>query len=100
MNLILDLNVPMNPKNGAYFEYKNTKFVSLYNGIIDSYGIYIVDKDYYDIYWSPLKEYIYPEINWELIWKEMDYCLYGYMRNYEFSISINGPEIKFINPKL
>ena len=55
MNLILDLNFPMNPKNGAYFEYKNTKFVTLYNSIIDSYGIYIVDKDYYDIYWSPLK---------------------------------------------
>ena len=100
MSTILDLQNPVNPKDGVYFEYENTKFVSLYNTIIDSYGIYIVNKDYSNIYWRPPDNYIYPEIKWDLIWTEMDYCQYGFIRNYKFSISKNGPEIKFYNYKL
>ena len=100
MRYIIEDTVPFNPKNGVYIQYKNTKFVTIYNCIIDTYGIYIVNKDFSDIYWKPPDTYIYPDINWEKIWKEMDYCLHGYFRNYEYSITINGPEINFINSKL
>ena len=31
--------------------------------------------------------------DWENIWKEMDYCNNGYLRNYVYSESVNGPEI-------
>lgn len=100
MSLVVDIKHPRNPKDGVYIEYKNTKFVTLYNCIIDTYGIYKVKRDYSDIYWNPPEEYVYPEINWEKIWNEMDYCLYGIRRNYEYSISVNGPEIHFYNFKL
>ena len=89
-----------NPKDGAFIQYKNTRFVTIYNSIIDSYGIYIVQNNFSDLYWNPPTEYIYPKINWEKIWKEMDYCMYGKLRHYQFSISINGPEIQFYNYKL
>tara|TARA_B100000902_G_C27131929_1_gene824059 strand:+ start:201 stop:506 length:306 start_codon:yes stop_codon:yes gene_type:complete len=91
---------PPDPKNGAYIELKNIKFVTLYNSIIDTYGIYKVEKDWSDIYWSPPYSYIYPTIEWEKIWKEMDYCYHGYIRNYTYSESINGPEIHFTKSKL
>ena len=99
MIYIFEDNVPLNPRNGTYIEHKNSKFVTLYNSIIDTYGIYIVNKDYSNIYWTPPDKYIYPEIDWEKIWKEMDYCLNGYIRPYEYSITINGPEIHFANSK-
>tara|TARA_Y100001935_G_C17252956_1_gene482028 strand:+ start:93 stop:479 length:387 start_codon:yes stop_codon:yes gene_type:complete len=98
--LELDIEYPKNPKDGVYIEHKNNRFVTLYNCVIDNYGIYKVREDYSNMYWNPPEKYIYPEINWEEIWKEMDYCLYGYMRSYEYSISGNGPEIHFYNFKL
>ena len=91
---------PPNPKNGAYIKIKRCQFVTLYNSILDTYGVYTVDKDWSDIYWTPSEEYTHPFIDWESIWSEMDFCNYGYKRNYEYSISINGPEIKFSSSRL
>ena len=92
--------VPLNPKNGAFIRHKNYNFVTLYNCVIDTYGIYKVDEDWSHYYWTPPESYIFPKINWELIWKEMDYCSYGYMRRYSYSESIIGPEIQFHYSKL
>ena len=36
---------PPNPKDGAYIQLKSVQFVTLYNCVIDTYGIYKVDKD-------------------------------------------------------
>ena len=91
---------PPNPKDGAYIKMKSVQFVTLYNSLIDTYGIYKVDKGWSDIYWTPPERYIFPRIDWENIWKEMDYCNYGYHRKYIYSESINGPEIYFISSKL
>ena len=91
---------PPNPKDGAYIQLKNVQFVTLYNGILDTYGIYKVDKDWSDIYWTPPEEYIYPRIDWESIWTEMDTCNHGYQRNYVYSESINGPEMYFSTARL
>ncbi len=91
---------PPNPKDGAYIQLKSVQFVTLYNCVLDTYGIYKVNKDWSDIYWTPPDPYIHPSINWESIWKEMDYCNHGYMRKYIYSESINGPEIHFISSKL
>jgi len=95
MNLKYISFEPPNPKDGAYIELKNVKFVTMYNCILDTYGIYKVEKEWSGVYWSPPKSYIYPKIEWENIWKEMDYCTHGVMRNYIYSESINGPEIYF-----
>ena len=100
MIYIFEDNVPSNPRNGTYVEHKNSKFVTLYNSIIDTYGIYKVNKDYSNIFWTPPYKYIYPVIDWEKIWKEMDYCFNGYIRPYVYSVTINGPEIHFANSKL
>ena len=92
--------VPINPKKGAFFEHKGEYFVTLYNCVIDTYGIYKVDKDWSHYYWVPPDSYIYPTIQWELIWKEMDYCLHDYLRSYFYSETENGPEIQFYQNKL
>lgn len=89
-----------NPRDGAFIRYKDKYYVTLYNCIIDTYGIYIVDKDWSHYYWTPPESYIHPEINWEQIWKEMDYCNHGHLRNYAYSETITGPEIQFYNFKL
>ena len=73
---------PPNPKDGAYIKLKYMQFVTLYNCVIDTYGIYKVDKDWSDIYWTPPESLIHPNIDWESIWKEMDYCNHGYIRKY------------------
>ena len=44
-----DPPVPINPKKGTYFEYKGESFVTLYNCIIDTYGIYKVDEDWLEL---------------------------------------------------
>jgi hypothetical protein len=92
--------VPPNPKDGAYIELKNVRFVTIYNSILDTYGIFKVDKDWSNFYWVPPESYIHPHINWESIWKEMDYCCHGFQRNYIYSESVNGPEIYFPQSKL
>ncbi|MBI52192.1 MAG: hypothetical protein CL779_03120 [Chloroflexi bacterium] len=86
---------PPNPKEGAYINYRTVHFVTLYNSILDTYGIFKVDKDWSDVYWTPPCSYIHPVIDWENIWKEMDYCNMGYIREYIYSETINGPEIFF-----
>ena len=91
---------PPNPKDGAYIKLRSVQFVTLYNCVLDTYGIYKVDKDWSDIYWTPPESYIHPRIDWENIWKEMDYCNNGYQRNYVYSESVNGPEIYFHSSKL
>ena len=91
---------PKDPKNGVYIDHGYEKFVTIYNSVLDTYGIYKVDKDWSFMYWTPPKEYIYPEIDWEKIWKEMDYCNYGRKRNYFYSETKYGPEISFYNSKL
>jgi len=91
---------PPNPKEGAYIENKSCRFVTLYNSILDTYGIFKVNKDWTEIFWTPPEAYIYPTIDWENIWKEMDYCNKGRIRNYIYSETINGPEIYFINSRL
>jgi len=91
---------PPNPKDGAYIKLRSVQFVTLYNCVLDTYGIYKVDKDWSDIYWTPPELYIHPRIDWENIWKEMDYCNNGYLRNYVYSESVNGPEIYFHSSKL
>ena len=91
---------PKDPCNGAYIEYKNSKFVTIYNHILDTYGIYTVNKDWSFMFWTPPEEYIHPIIDWENIWKEMDYCNHGYKRMYLYSESMNGPEISFYKNKL
>lgn len=91
---------PPNPKDGAYIILKNIQFVTLYNSILDTYGIYKVEKDWSDIYWTPPEEYIYPTIDWERIWTEMDFCNHGFNRYYVYSESINGPEIYFTTSRL
>jgi len=91
---------PLNPKNGAFIQYKTYNFVTFYNSMLDTYGIYKVDRDWSETFWCPPETYISPTIDWEKIWKEMDYCNYGYLRNYTYSESINGPEIYFNTPKL
>ena len=88
---------PLNPKDGAFINHKNTTFVTLYNSILDTYGIFKVDKDWSDYYWVPPDSYVYPTVQWEEIWKEMDYCSKGYYRDYIYSETINGPEIYFNN---
>ena len=95
-NLSKNIIIPINPRNGAFIQHKNSKFVTIYNSIIDTYGIFKVNDDWSHYYWVPPQSYIYPEIQWENIWKEMDYCSFGYYRNYLFSETINGPEIKFL----
>ena len=100
-NIVTDKQIlPLNPKNGAYIHYKNYNFVTLYNCVIDTYGIYKVEQDWSHYYWTPPESYIHPIINWELIWKEMDYCNYGRIRNYFYSETKYGPEISFYNSKL
>ena len=99
-NLSISIVTPPNPKDGAYIKLKSVQFVTLYNCIIDTYGIFKVDKDWSSIYWTPPESYIHPNIDWENIWKEMDYCNYGYYRKYIYSESANGPEILFPNSKL
>ena len=91
---------PPNPKEGAYIQRGHNRFVTIYNSIIDTYGIYKVEEDWSGLFWTPPKTYIYPTIDWESIWKEMDYCSRGYMRTYFYSESQNGPEIHFTNAKL
>ena len=91
---------PPNPKDGAYIKLRSVQFVTLYNCVLDTYGIYKVDKDWSDIYWTPPESYINPRIDWENIWKEMDYYNNGYQRNYVYSESVNGPEIYFHSSKL
>ena len=101
MNLLPETtSTPFNPCKGAYIHFKTHRFVTLYNSMLDTFGIYKVEKDWSDVYWTPPESYIYPTINWEKIWKEMDYCNHGYMRKYIFSESMNGPEIHFISSKL
>ena len=96
----LNISYPIDPKNGAFIQKRNVKFMTLYNAILDTYGIYKVDKDWGFMFWEPPDHYVYPEIDWESIWIEMDYSLHGYKRNYQYSITINGPEIYFHTPKL
>ena len=67
--------IPINPKEGAFIKYKDENYVTIYNAIIDTYGIFKVDKDWSHYYWTPPQEYIYPNINWELIWKEIDFLV-------------------------
>jgi len=100
-NLTPHLSIqPLNPRNGAYIQFKTYKFVTLYNAMLDTFGIYKVYKDWSNSYWTPPDSYIYPTIDWEKIWKEMDYCNHGYLRVYNYSESINGPEIDFTASKL
>tara|TARA_B100000963_G_C22433597_1_gene583263 strand:- start:504 stop:824 length:321 start_codon:yes stop_codon:yes gene_type:complete len=91
---------PKNPKDGVFIEYQGEYFVSLYNCIIDTYGIYKVDQNWSHYYWCPPESYISPIIQWELIWKEMDYCLYGFIRKYLYSETKYGPEIHFVSSRL
>ena len=91
---------PKDPKNGVYIEHEQDKFVTFYNSVLDTYGVYKVDKDWSFMYWTPPEKYIYPEIDWESIWKEMDYCNKGYFRQYLYSETMYGPEISFYNFKL
>ena len=97
--LATDFIIPFNPKNGAFIKHNYTNIVTLYNSVIDTYGIFKTDKDWSHHYWEPPKSYIYPEIQWEEIWKEMDYCSFGYYRIYTFCETIHGPEINFYNYK-
>jgi hypothetical protein len=89
-----------NPKNGAFIKHNDIQFVTLYNHILDTYGIYIVNDNWSNIYWCPPSSYIFPSIDWDKIWIEMDYSIYGYYRPFIYSLSINGPEICFNNSKL
>ena len=100
VHLAINTFNPPNPKDGAYIRLKSIQFVTLYNCIIDTYGIYKVHKDWSNIYWTPPTSYIHPNIDWENIWKEMDYCTFGYYRKYIYSETINGPEIIFLSSKL
>ncbi len=90
--------IPINPKEGAFIKYKDENYVTIYNAIVDTYGIFKVQGDWSHYYWTPPQEYIYPNINWELIWKEMDYCNYGYYRKYIYNKK--GPDIIYLNFKL
>ena len=99
-NLTVNILNPPNPKDGSYIQLKSVRFVTLYNCILDTYGIYKEDKDWSNIYWTPPESYIHPNIHWENIWKEIDYCNFGYYRKYIYSESINGPEIHFPSSKL
>ena len=101
MNLLPETTgIPLNPSNGAYIHFKTHRFVTLYNAMLDTFGIYKVEKDWSDVYWTPPDAHIYPEIDWEKIWKEMDYCNHGYLRTYDYSVSINGPEMCFYRSRM
>ena len=101
MNLLPETtSAPLNPCNGAYIQFKTHRFVTLYNSMLDTFGIYKVEKDWSDVYWTPPDAYIYPNINWEKIWKEMDYCNHGYLREYDYSVSIAGPEMCFYRSRM
>ena len=52
------------------------------------------DPHQYPSEWEELQN----NINWELIWKEMDYCNYGYYRKYIYNKK--GPDIIYLNFKL
>ncbi len=100
MNRIMNLKLigqqnPPDPKDGAFIQIKHVKFVTLYNAILDTYGIFKTDSDWSHYYWTPPSKYIHQEIQWEKIWTEMDLCRFGYRRNYTFSETANGPEIHF-----
>ena len=99
-NLPINFISPLNPKNGAFIKHKQTNFVTLYNALLDTYGIFKTNKDWSHYYWEPPKSYIHPDIQWLEIWKEMDYCSFGYHREYIFNETIHGPEIHFIDHKL
>ena len=96
----INQQAPPNPKDGAFIQIKHVKFVTLYNAVLDTYGIFKTDSDWSHYYWSPPEEYIYPQIQWEKLWKEMDLCTFGYPRNYLFSETANGPEIHFNEARL
>ena len=34
---------PKDPKNGVYIEHEQDKFVTFYNSVLDTYGVYKVD---------------------------------------------------------
>ena len=48
MNLKLMVNhqTPPDPKDGAFIQIKHVKFVTLYNAILDTYGIFKTDSDW------------------------------------------------------
>ena len=99
-NLPINFIVPFSPKNGAFIRHNNDRFVTLYNSVIDTYGIFKTNKDWSHYYWVPPESYTYPDIQWLEIWKEMDHCSFGYHRKYLFSETIHGPEIHFYDFKL
>tara|TARA_B100000427_G_scaffold325724_1_gene333085 strand:+ start:2929 stop:3234 length:306 start_codon:yes stop_codon:yes gene_type:complete len=98
--IIVNHERPPSPKNGAYIESKDDRFVTLYNSVLDTYGVYKVEEDWSFMYWTPPEKYIHPEIDWESIWKEMDYCIKGHFREYLYSETKYGPEISFYKFKL
>ena len=44
-NLPINFIVPFSPKNGAFIKHKQINFITLYNSVIDTYGIFKTDKD-------------------------------------------------------
>ena len=56
MNLLPETtSTPRNPCNGAYIQFKTHRFVTLNNAMLDTFGIYKVEKDWSDVIGLHLK---------------------------------------------
>ena len=90
-------------------ETTNEWYITYYHQASDTYRI-TSSEDYYGtpvnysrIMWCPPKYWIYPVIQWDKIWAELDLERCGVHRSYEFRKGLPGrenPRIQFHGPSL